>query len=114
MVKFLHAQELSQICLALFFVVLQIVDILEAEIFEFLLEDLDHILELLHGIGMLLHKLLDRLRLEVELHLDWSEILSDNITNHFASNVVELVIKVCLFKFNDSDIHLLNFLMAVF
>ena len=114
MVKFLHAQELSQIRLSLFFVILQIVDVLEAEILKFLFESLYHILELLHGIGMLLHKLLDRLRLEVELHLNWSEILSDNITNHFASNVVELVIKVCFFKLNDPDIHLLNFLMAVF
>jgi hypothetical protein len=59
MVQFLHAQELSEVCFTLFFIVLQVVDVFEAEVFELLLERLDHVLELLHGIRMLLHKLLD-------------------------------------------------------
>ena len=41
-------------------------------------------------------------------------MLSDNITNHLASNVVELVIKVSLFKLKDPNIHLLDLFMAIF
>ena len=97
-IKLLHSKELSQVAFALFLAVLDIVDVFQPEFFKFDAQGFDGVLELLHQTGVLFDESLDRVDFQVEGHLDWSEQLSDDITDHLASDVVEFVVKICLLE----------------
>lgn len=73
MVKFLHSKQLSEVRIGLFFVVLDVVDVFQPEVFQFFLELLDNVLELLHAIGVLFNEFLDGLDFQVDCHLNGSE-----------------------------------------
>ena len=46
---------------------------------------------------MFFNQLLDRFDLHVEAHLDGCEHLFGHLADHLAGDMVELIIKVCLF-----------------
>ena len=62
---------------------------------------------------MLLNHLLDRFELQVDRHLNWSEMLSNYIRDHFALDICELLFKVFFLKLSHRISDILHSLMAV-
>ena len=112
-VQLLHSLELSEVRLALLLVVLEIVNVLQAEVLQLLTEQLDLVLHLLQAVCVLLDQLLDRLELHVDRHLNGCKVFPSHISYHFARDLVKLVIEVGLFELDQTPYNVLHLLVAV-
>ena len=80
----------------------------------FFLELFDKLFNYLHRISMFLDHFLDVFDLQVHAELHGSEKAANYLADHFSGDMIELVIKVGLFNFDHSPIHVLHLIVAFF
>ena len=113
-VQFLHPHELLHVTICFLLAIVQVVVVLEPVVVKLMSELLDCVAVSLHLDDMLLHKFLDRLDLNVLLHLNWSKQLPQHVCDHPSRDLVELLLKVGALELLEALVHLKPLVVEVF